>query len=455
MLASRLASLATTSKPALRQASSLLLRAATASHNNKTCFSTERVPPPEDEDVRESALHAFGGAEAYNWQDPLRFESTLLTEEERAVYEAAMDFCQGELLPGIVEANRHETTLDHAMMQEMGKVGLLGATLPEKFGGAGLGYVSYGLLATAVEAVDSAYRSAMSVQSSLVMYPIYAYATDELRHKYLPELAAGRMIGCFGLTEPNHGSDPGSMETRAVYDAGTDEYVLTGSKNWITNSPIADVFVVWARSSEDGKIKGYLIEKGTPGLAAPKIEGKFSLRASCTGMIFMDEVRVPASHQLHVQGLGGPFSCLNNARYGIAWGVLGAANACFEQARSYALDRQQFGRPLAATQLMQKKMADMSTDITFGRLACLQVGRLMESGKAKPEMISMIKRQNCGNALDIARTARDMLGGNGIADEYHIVRHMMNLEAVNTYEGTHDVHALILGRAITGIQAFT
>jgi len=445
MLASRLrqASLATTTttttttrKPAVRQISSFLLRAATTSQN-KCCFSTERIPPPEDDhhhhhddhhdDHREGALHAFGGAEAYNWKDPLRFES-LLTEEERAVYEAATTFCRGELLPGIVEANRHEITLDHSMMQEMGKVGLLGATLPEKFGGAGLGYVSYGLLATAVEAVDSAYRSAMSVQSSLVMYPIYAYAADELRYKYLPELAAGRMIGCFGLTEPNHGSDPGSMETRAVYDAGTDEYVLTGSKNWITNSPIADVFVVWARSSVDGKIKGYLIEKGTPGLEAPKIEGKFSLRASCTGMIFMDEVRVPANHQLHVQGLGGPFSCLNNARYGIAWGVLGAANACLEQARSYTLDRQQFGKPLAATQLVQKKMADMSTDIAFGRLTCLQVGRLMESGKAKPEMVSMIKRQNCGKALDIARMARDMLGGNGIADEYHVIRHMMNLE---------------------------
>ena len=396
-------------------------------------FSTQRVPP-HDEDVGGDNSHepkifdAFGGSEPYNWEDPFRLESTLLTEEERAVYEAATDFCQGELLPGIVEANRHEIMLDHAMMQEMGKVGLLGATLPEKYGGAGLGYVSYGLLASAVEAVDSAYRSAMSVQSSLVMYPIYAYASEELRRKYLPELAAGRMIGCFGLTEPNHGSDPGSMETRADYDAGTNEYVLTGSKNWITNSPIADVFVVWARSTQDGKIKGYLIEKGTPGLEAPKIEGKFSLRASCTGMIFMDQVRVPASHQLHVETLKGPFSCLNHARYGISWGVLGAAEACFRQARIYTLEREQFGRPLAATQLMQKKMADMSTDISMGRLASLQVGRLMEAGKAKPEMVSMVKRQNCGRALEIARTARDMLGGNGIADEYHVIRHMMNLE---------------------------
>ena len=420
----------------------------------RACFSSQRVPPSDENNAEHQPIfNAFGGNKPYDWEDPLQFQS-LLTDEEKAVYEAATSFCQGELLPGIVEANRHEITLDHALMQEMGKVGLLGATLPEAYGGANLGYVSYGLLASAVEAVDSGYRSAMSVQSSLVMYPIYAYAAEHLKKKYLPELASGNMIGCFGLTEPNHGSDPGSMETRAVFDAGTNEYILTGSKNWITNSPIADVFVVWARSSEDGKIKGYLIEKGTPGLEAPKIDGKFSLRASCTGMIFMDEVRVPAENQLHVETLKGPFSCLNHARYGIAWGVMGAAEACFHQARSYTLDRQQFGKPLAATQLMQKKMADMSTDITFGRLACLQVGRLMEAGNAKPEMVSMIKRQNCGKALEIARTARDMLGGNGISDEYHVIRHVMNLEAVNTYEGTHDVHALILGRAITGIQAF-
>jgi glutaryl-CoA dehydrogenase len=394
--------------------------------NNPTClFSTQRINVDEDEGENPSAskksiFNAFGGSQPYQWDDPLRFQQTLLTEEERMVYEAATEFCQEQLLPGIVEANRHEITLDHTLMQEMGKVGMLGATIPEVYGGANLGYVSYGLLASAVEAVDSGYRSAMSVQSSLVMYPIYAYANEQLKKKYLPELAAGNMIGCFGLTEPNHGSDPGSMETKAVYDAGTNEYVLTGSKNWITNSPIADVFVVWARStSEDNKIKGYLIEKDTPGLVAQKIDGKFSLRASCTGMIFMDEVRVPANHQLNVESLKGPFSCLNHARYGIAWGVLGAAESCFHQARSYALERQQFGRPLAATQLMQKKMADMSTDISFGRLACLQVGRLMEAGNAKPEMISMIKRQNCGKALDIARTARDMLGGNGIADEYH------------------------------------
>lgn len=397
-------------------------------------FSTQRVDPPEDtpvtaKDGDDEIFNAFGGKESYNWEDPLRFES-LLTDEERTIYDAATAFCQGELLPGIVEANRHEITLDHAMMQEMGNVGMLGATLPEKYGGAGLGYVSYGLLATAVEAVDSSYRSAMSVQSSLVMYPIYAYANEEIRRKYLPELAAGRMIGCFGLTEPNHGSDPSGMETRSRYDAATNEYVLTGSKNWITNSPIADVFIIWARN-EEGKIKGYLVEKGSPGLEAPKIDGKFSLRASCTGMIFMDEVRVPALNQLNVTGLKGPFSCLNNARYGIAWGVLGAADFCLHQARSYTLDRKQFGVPLASNQLLQKKMADMSTEITLGRLAALQVGRLMESKRATPEMISLIKRNNCGKSLDIARTARDMLGGNGISDEYHVVRHMMNLEGMH------------------------
>jgi len=352
--------------------------------------------------------------------------------------------------------NRHEKTFDHAMMQQLGGVGFLGSTLPEEYGGSGLGYASYGLLATEVERVDSGFRSAMSVQSSLVMYPIYAYGNEGLRRKYLPELAAGRFVGCFGLTEPNHGSDPGGMETRAVYDAGTDEYVLNGSKNWITNSPIADVFVVWAKNeSEEGKICGYVLEKGTPGLEAPKIEGKMSLRASSTGMIFMEDVRIPASHQFEsVRGLKGPFGCLNNARYGISWGVLGAAEFCMHAARSYTLDRKQFGSPLAANQLIQKKLADMSTEITLGRQACLRVGRLMDSGKAKPEMVSMIKRNNCGKALDVARMGRDMLGGNGISDEYHVMRHVVNLEAVNTYEGTHDVHALILGRAITGIPAF-
>lgn len=406
----------------------------------------------EDDEAKEKPFNAFGG-ERYDWEDPLRLNS-MLTEDEIAVKDSAYSFCQQELQPKILMANRNEDTLDKSMMQQMGSLGLLGATIPEKYGGAGLGYVSYGLIATEVERVDSAYRSAMSVQSSLVMHPIYAYGSEEMRMKYLPELAAGNLIGCFGLTEPNHGSDPSSMETRAVYDAGTDEFVLNGSKNWITNSPIADVFVVWARS-EDGKVKGFVIEKGTPGLEAPKIEGKFSLRASSTGMIFMEDVRVPASNLLpNVEGLKGPFGCLNNARYGIAWGVLGAAEFCMHTARQYTLDRKQFGQPLAANQLIQKKLADMSTEITLGRQACLQVGRLMENGNAAPDMISMIKRNNCGKALDIARTARDMLGGNGVSDEYHVIRHVMNLEAVNTYEGTHDIHALILGRAITDIPAF-
>lgn len=339
-------------------------------------------------------------------------------------------------------------------MRKMGQVGLLGPTVPTKYGGVGLDYVSYGLIATEVERVDSSYRSAMSVQSSLVMYPIYAYGTEEMKRKYLPELASGNFIGCFGLTEPNHGSDPSSMETRSRFDAGTNEFILNGSKNWITNSPIADVFVVWAKN-EEGKIRGYLVEKNTPGLEAPKIEGKFSLRASCTGMIFMEDVRIPKENEFpFVQGLKGPFGCLNNARFGIAWGVLGAASECMNIGRDYMINRKQFGASLAANQLPQKKLADMSTEIAIAREACLRVGRLMESGKASPEMISMIKRNSCGKALEIARTARDMLGGNGICDEYHVIRHMMNLEAVNTYEGTNDVHALILGRAITGIPAF-
>lgn len=368
--------------------------------------------------------------------------------------DAANAFCQQELQPRIMLANRNEDTMDKSMMQEMGALGLLGVTIPEKYGGAGLGYVSYGLVATEVERVDSAYRSAMSVQSSLVMYPINAYGSEEQKMKYLPELAQGNLIGCFGLTEPNHGSDPSSMETRAVYDEGTNEFIINGAKNWITNSPIADVFIVWARN-EEGRVQGFILEKGMPGLEAPKIEGKFSLRASATGMIFMEDVRVPASNALpHISGLKGPFGCLNNARYGIAWGVLGAAEFCMHQAREYTLDRKQFGAPLAANQLPQKKLADMSTEIALGRQGCLQVGRLMEQGNAAPDMISMIKRNSCGKALDIARTARDMLGGNGVSDEYHIIRHVMNLEAVNTYEGTHDIHALILGRAITGIPAF-
>jgi glutaryl-CoA dehydrogenase len=397
-------------------------------------------------------FNAFGSKAPYEWDDPFLFRLQL-SEEERAIQKSAADFCRNELLPGIVQANRHEITLNHDMMQEMGKVGMLGSTLPQVYGGAGVGYVSYGLLATEVERVDSGYRSAMSVQSSLVMYPIYAYGSESMKVKYLPELAAGRFIGCFGLTEPNHGSDPSEMETRSVYDAGTNEHILNGSKNWITNSPIADVFIIWARN-EQGKIKGYVVDKGTPGLDAPEIRGKFSLRASSTGLIFLQDVRVPAEHELAVEGLKGPFSCLNHARYGIAWGVLGAAEFCFHQARSYTLERRQFGAPLAANQLIQKKLADMSTEIALARQSCLQVGRLMEAGLAKPEMISMLKRNNCGKSLDIVRSARDMLGGNGVHDEYHVIRHVMNLEAVNTYEGTHDVHALILGRAITGIPSF-
>ncbi|GMH77510.1 hypothetical protein TL16_g07433 [Triparma laevis f. inornata] len=383
---------------------------------------------------------------------PFNFESCL-SDEERMIRDSARDFCQSELMPRILLANRNES-FDRSIMKEFGNLGLLGPTLPEKYGCSETNYVSYGLIAAEVERVDSAYRSAMSVQSSLVMYPIYAYGTEELRQKYLPSLASGDAIGCFGLTEPNHGSDPSSMETRAVYDAGTNEYVLNGSKNWITNSPIADVFVVWARN-EEGRVQGFVLEKGQAGLDAPKIEGKFSLRASDTGMIFMEDVRVPASNILpHITGLGGPFGCLNNARYGIAWGALAAAEFCMEAAREYTLGRNQFGSPLAANQLIQKKLADMSTEIALGRQACLQVGRLMDEGKAAPEMISMIKRNSCGKSLAIARECRDMLGGNGISDEYHIIRHVMNLEAVNTYEGTHDVHALILGRAITGIPSF-
>jgi len=429
-------------------------RNSRAPHGAAIFFSTER-----DDDSTFAAADgpkppAFAGSRVpFLWDDPLMFR-TLLTEDENSVWETAREFCQGVLAPQIVQANRHEETLDHEMMQHMGRVGLLGSTIPEKYGGSGLNYVSYGLLATEVERVDSAYRSAMSVQSSLVMYPIYAYADESLKRKFLPELATGRMIGCFGLTEPNHGSDPGSMETRAYFDKATNEFVLNGSKNWITNSPIADVFIIWAKREDNGKICGYLIEKGTPGLEAPAIEGKLSLRASKTGMIFCDDVRVPAIHQLQVQGLQGPFSCLNHARYGISWGVLGAAEFCFETAREYTLTRKQFGAPLAANQLIQKKLADMMTSIAMGRLACWQVGKLMDRGQAKPEMVSLIKRQNCGVALDLCRMARDMLGGNGISDQYQVMRHVMNLEAVNTYEGTHDVHALILGRAITGIPAF-
>jgi glutaryl-CoA dehydrogenase len=351
----------------------------------------------------------------------------------------------------VIKGNREET-FDRSIMSEMGSLGLLGPTL-KGYGCAGVSYVSYGLIANAIESVDSGYRSAMSVQSSLVMYPIYAFGTEEQKKKYIPELAKGNLIGCFGLTEPNHGSDPAGMETKARKDSDG-SYVLNGAKNWITNSPIADVFVVWAKD-DHGDIRGFILEKGMKGLSAPKIEGKFSLRASVTGMIALEDVRVPAANMLpNVKGLRGPFSCLNNARYGIAWGALGAAESCFSIARGYTLERKQFGAPLAANQLMQKKMADMCTEIALGYQGALQVGRLIDAGKHSVEMISLIKRNSCGKALAIARECRDMLGGNGISDEYHIIRHVMNLEAVNTYEGTHDIHALILGRAITGIPSF-
>ena len=385
---------------------------------------------------------------AFKWDDALLLEDQL-TEEERAISEAAAAYCQNSLMPRVLEANRHER-FDPAIMNEMGEMGFLGATL-DSHGCAGVGYVAYGLIAREVERVDSGYRSAFSVQSSLVMYPIWAFGSDTVKDAFLPKLRSGEFVGCFGLTEPDAGSDPASMRTRAKsVDGG---FVLNGSKTWITNSPIADVFVVWAKN-DAGDIKGYVLEKGMKGLTAPKIEGKFSLRASTTGMIMMQDVFAPAANELDVKGLRGPFSCLNNARYGIAWGSLGSAEFCWHAARSYTLERKMFGRPLAATQLIQKKLADMQTEITLGLQGVLRLGRLMDEHRAAPEMISLLKRNNCGKALDIARVARDMHGGNGIADEYHVIRHVMNLEAVNTYEGTHDVHALILGRAQTGLTAF-
>ncbi len=370
------------------------------------------------------------------------------------IRDTAASYCQEKLLPRVVEAHRHER-FDREIISEFGELGLLGVTLPETYGGADSNYVSYGLVAREVERVDSGYRSAMSVQSSLVMHPIFAYGSEEQHRRYLPGLASGELIGCFGLTEPDHGSDPSSMATRAVKSDGG--YRLNGSKNWITNSPIADVCIVWARSeAHDGKIRGFIVERGMPGLSTPKIEGKFSLRASLTGMISLNDVEVSEAHLLpNVQGLAGPFGCLNRARYGISWGAIGAAEACWHQARSYTLDRKQFGKPLAANQLIQKKLADMQTEIVLGLQGCLRLGRLMDEDNASSELISLMKRNNAGKALDIARTARDMLGGNGISDEYHVIRHVMNLEAVNTYEGTHDIHALILGRCQTGLQAFS
>ncbi|WP_404367116.1 acyl-CoA dehydrogenase [Marinobacter sp.] len=389
---------------------------------------------------------------ALNWADPFLL-SDQLTDEERMIVDSAKGYCADHLAPRVLQANRHEI-FHREIMTELGSLGLLGATIPETYGGAGVGYVSYGLIAREVEGIDSGYRSAMSVQSSLVMHPIFAYGTEEQREHYLPKLASGEWVGCFGLTEPDHGSDPSSMATRAKkVDGG---YKLSGSKTWITNSPIADVFVIWAKSeAHDNKIKGFILEKGMQGLASPKIEGKFSLRASVTGMIMMDEVFVPEANLLpNVQGLAGPFGCLNRARYGIAWGAMGAAESCWHAARKYTLERQQFGRPLAANQLIQKKLADMQTEISLGLQGALRLGRLMDEHRAPAELISLMKRNNCGKALDIARQARDMHGGNGISDEYDVIRHMMNLEAVNTYEGTHDIHALILGRAQTDIQAF-
>ena len=386
---------------------------------------------------------------SFDWEDSFLLRDQL-TDEERMVTDSARQFFQKELMPGIVEANRHEN-FDRNIMRQMGEMGLLGVTI-EGYGCAGLSSVAYGLIAKEVEAVDSGYRSAMSVQSSLVMHPIHAYGTEEQRERYLPKLASGEYVGCFGLTEPDSGSDPASMSTRArAVDGG---YELTGNKMWITNSPIADVFVVWAKD-DAGEIRGFVLDKGMKGLSAPKIEGKFSLRASVTGEIVMDKVFVPEANAFpDIRGLKGPFGCLNKARYGIAWGAMGAAEFCWKAARQYTLDRKQFGRPLAATQLVQLKLANMQTEITLGLQAALRVGRLMDENNAAPEMISLIKRNNCGKALDIARIARDMHGGNGISDEFHIIRHVMNLEAVNTYEGTHDIHALILGRAQTGIQAF-
>jgi len=387
---------------------------------------------------------------AFKWDDPFLLDAQL-TDDERMVRDTAHAYAQEKLAPRIREAFRHEL-VDASVFPEMGALGLLGATIPETYGGAGLGYVCYGLIAREVERVDSGYRSMMSVQSSLVMHPIHAYGTEEQRRKYLPKLATGEWIGCFGLTEPNHGSDPGSMVTRArSVDGG---YRLSGSKMWISNAPIADVFVVWAKD-DDGAIRGFILEKGLKGLTAPKIEGKFSLRASVTGEVVMDDVHVPASALLpNVKGLKGPMGCLDSARYGIAWGALGAAEACWHAARQYTLDRKQFGRPLAANQLVQRKLADMQTEIALGLQGCLRLGRMKDDGTAAPEITSILKRNSCGKALDIARTARDMHGGNGIADEFDVIRHMLNLETVNTYEGTHDIHALILGRAQTGISAF-
>ncbi|MBX6425105.1 MAG: acyl-CoA dehydrogenase [Variibacter sp.] len=400
-------------------------------------------------DTREERRTAPPKEDAFNWEDPLDLEGEL-TEEERMVRDTARAYAQEKLFPRVLTAYREER-FDREIMTEMGALGLLGPTIPEEYGGAGLNYVSYGLIAREIERVDSGYRSAMSVQSSLVMHPIYAYGNEEQKRKYLPKLATGELVGCFGLTEPNHGSDPGSMVTRAQKVPGG--YSLTGAKTWITNAPVADIAIIWAKL--DDVIRGFIVERGTKGFSTPKIEGKLSLRASVTGEVVLDGAFVPEANILpNARGLSGPFGCLNRARYGIAWGSMGAAEFCWHRARQYVLDRKQFGRPLAANQLIQKKLADMQTEIALGLCGALRLGRLMDQGKAAPAAISLMKRNNCGKALDIARMARDMHGGNGISDEFHVMRVLANLETVNTYEGTHDIHALILGRAQTGIQAF-
>ena len=410
---------------------------------------TARAPAP-DESLRIGGYGTMAPKTPFRWDDPFFLEDQL-SEDERLVRDTARNYAQEKLMPRVLEANRNEY-FDRAIVNEMGALGLLGSTLPEEYGGAGVNHVCYGLAAREVERVDSAYRSVMSVQSSLVMHPIHAYGTEDQRRKYLPRLGTGEWVGCFGLTEPDHGSDPGAMITRAVKADGG--YRLSGTKTWITNASMADVFIIWAKL--DGVIRGFILENGMQGLSTSKIEGKFSMRISSTGEVVMDEVLVPEENMFpDIQGLAGPFGCLNKARYGIAWGALGAAEFCWRAARQYTMDRKQFGRPLAANQLIQKKLADMQTEITIGLQACLRVGRLLDEDRCPPENISLIKRNSAGKALDIARMARDMHGANGIADEFHVIRHMMNLETVNTYEGTHDIHALILGRAQTGIQAFT
>ncbi|MEM8837106.1 MAG: acyl-CoA dehydrogenase [Pseudomonadota bacterium] len=405
-----------------------------------------------DTPAKNTPENARAKAPTLVWEDPFLIEDQL-HEDERLIRDTARQFCDEELMPRVLEANRHET-LDRDVFTRMGEIGLLGSTIPEEYGGVGASHVAYGLVAREVERVDSSYRSAMSVQSSLVMHPIFAYGSEEQRKKFLPKLASGEFVGCFGLTEPDHGSDPGSMITRAKKADGG--YLISGAKNWITNSPIADVLVIWAKSeAHDNKIRGFILERGMKGLETPKIEGKFSLRAWVTGMIQMEDVFVPEENLLpNTQGLAGPFGCLNKARYGIAWGAMGAAEFCWHAARTYTLDRKQFGRPLAANQLIQKKLADMQTEIAIGLQGALRMGRLMDEKACPVELVSLMKRNNCGKALDIARVSRDMHGGNGVSDEYHVIRHVMNLEAVNTYEGTHDIHALILGRAQTDIQAF-